>query len=662
MFFKVTVNAACGEIKRIKKEKKGYIHKKTDEFNSSDGEVRACLSEIYDTFLDVLVIIPFRRKEEAGSTACEYLRYIGVASEEEWLLEEVDGSSFYASLLNADRYDFVDSGEFLRTRSVSRLVHGDGVSDYLIKPFTSAPLISSSLPSLREEIKRINSSSRSIFYGHPVHYIFLMDSSDVIDYSLSLLLSALYDKGRLISRRVVSICRKKDLTEPDETPGYAILRPAECAYETNGGGTVVLFPSSFKEGEEKKRSSEFLFDDFISLLKTNTRDVLSVVVLPRSREKDATAIINEMRGVCSFVVITESGLPEEDVVKYLKKRAKEDKVSRYSKVLISEYLASNEMSSYDEVNRFYDSWYKRVLIDKLYPEYKEYTEGGCVLEKETSPDTESSYSKLHSLIGLESVKALIDEVINLNKYNKLLLERNKKVINISRHMVFTGNPGTAKTTVARLFAGIMKEEGILDKGDLIEVGRKDIVAKYVGWTAKNVEKIFQCAKGSVLFIDEAYSLVDDRSGSFADEAINTIVQCMENYRHDTIVIFAGYPEKMASFLDRNPGLRSRISYNINFEDYSDEELYSILLLMCKEDGVEISSECRAKVMSIIEEGKRASDFGNGRFIRNIYDKARVKAVNRLMRSGSFGDVVLEAEDFPLLEEKEARRNIGFDIV
>ncbi len=354
MFFKVTVNATCDEIKKIKDEEKGNIHKKTDEFNSSGGEARACLSEIYDTFLDVLVIIPFRRKEEAGSTACEYLRYIGVASEEEWLLEEVDGSSFYAALLNADRYDYVDSGEFLRTRSVSRLVHGDGVSDYLIKPFTSAPLISSSLPSLREEIKRINSSSRSIFYGHPVHYIFLMDSEDVIDYSLSLLLSALYDKGRLISRRVVSICRKKDLTEPDETPGYAILRPAECAYETNGGGTVVLFPSSFK-GCEKKRGNEFLLEDFVDLLKTNTKDVLSVVVLPRSREKDATAIINEMRGACSFVVITESGLPEEDVIKYLKKKAKEDKVSRYSKSLISEYLASYKMGSYDEVNRFYDS-------------------------------------------------------------------------------------------------------------------------------------------------------------------------------------------------------------------------------------------------------------------------------------------------------------------
>ncbi len=229
-------------------------------------------------------------------------------------------------------------------------------------------------------------------------------------------------------------------------------------------------------------------------------------------------------------------------------------------------------------------------------------------------------------------------------------------------MVFTGNPGTAKTTVARLFAGIMKEEGILEKGDLIEVGRKDIVAKYVGWTAKNVEKIFQSAKGSVLFIDEAYSLVDDRSGSFADEAINTIVQCMENYRHDTIVIFAGYPEKMASFLDKNPGLRSRISYNINFEDYSDEELYSILLLMCKEDGVELSPECCERVMSIIAEGKRASDFGNGRFIRNIYDKARVKAVNRLMRKGLFEDVVLKEEDFPLLAEKAARRNIGFNIV
>ena len=149
------------------------------------------------------------------------------------------------------------------------------------------------------------------------------------------------------------------------------------------------------------------------------------------------------------------------------------------------------------------------------------------------------------------------------------------------HMVFTGNPGTAKTTVARLFAQIMKENGLLPVGDLIEVGRADLVGKYVGWTAPTVKAKFAAAKGSVLFIDEAYSLVDDKDGLFGDEAINTIVQEMENQRDDTVVIFAGYPDKMEQFLKKNPGLRSRIAFHIPFEDYKPAELLDIFTLMAK---------------------------------------------------------------------------------
>lgn len=368
----------------------------------------------------------------------------------------------------------------------------------------------------------------------------------------------------------------------------------------------------------------------------------------------------------SFVVIKENELQREDVIKYLEKRAEDDNVSAYSKSLLNEYLSVKELSSYEEVCAFYSSWYSRALLGRLYPEYKDVGVSLSFDKRENGKcdKKDSAYSRLRSLIGLKSVKSLVDDVVNLNKYNKLLLEKNKPVIKISRHMVFTGNPGTAKTTVARLFAEIMKEEGILEVGKLIEVGRQDLVGKYVGWTAKNVERIFESAKGSVLFIDEAYSLQDERAGSFGDEAINTIVQCMENYRDDTIVIFAGYPDKMESFIDRNPGLRSRISWHINFDDYTPNELYSILLLMCKEDGVEIDTSCREKVLSIIEDGRKEKDFGNGRFIRNIYEKARVKTVKRIMKSSSFSDVVLTEDDFALpfaLDVKKQRKSIGFNI-
>ena len=166
------------------------------------------------------------------------------------------------------------------------------------------------------------------------------------------------------------------------------------------------------------------------------------------------------------------------------------------------------------------------------------------------------------MIGLTKAKAVIAQALDYYKAQKLFREKGISLERPAMHMVFTGNPGTAKTTVARLFAQIMKENGLLPVGDLIEVGRADLVGKYVGWTAPTVKAKFAAAKGSVLFIDEAYSLVDDKDGLFGDEAINTIVQEMENHRDDIVVIFAGYPDKMEQFLQKNPGLRSRIAFHM----------------------------------------------------------------------------------------------------
>ena len=199
------------------------------------------------------------------------------------------------------------------------------------------------------------------------------------------------------------------------------------------------------------------------------------------------------------------------------------------------------------------------------------------------------------------------------------------------HMIFTGNPGTAKTTVARLFAKVMKENGLLPVGDIHEVGRADLVGKYVGWTAKCVKEAFKKAKGGVLFIDEAYSLVDDRDGSFGDEAINTIVQEMENNRADTIVIFAGYPNEMQSFLDKNPGLSSRIAFHIPFEDYSAAELCDISALIAKEKGLRLENDAVSRLNNLFESARQKSDFGNGRFARNIIEKAKMAQANRIMK-------------------------------
>ena len=211
----------------------------------------------------------------------------------------------------------------------------------------------------------------------------------------------------------------------------------------------------------------------------------------------------------------------------------------------------------------------------------------------------------------------------------------------------------------------MRENGLLSRGHLVEVGRGDLVGKYVGWTAQTVQKKFEQAEGGVLFIDEAYALVDDRSGSYGDEAINTIVQEMENHRDDMVVIFAGYPDRMEEFLQKNPGLRSRIAYHVPFADYSVEELCSIAALTARKKGLHLDDRAQEKLASVFETARRQADFGNGRYVRNIIEKAKMAQATRLLakdyESLTQEDITtLSAEDIEMPEiAAPARPRIGF---
>ena len=278
----------------------------------------------------------------------------------------------------------------------------------------------------------------------------------------------------------------------------------------------------------------------------------------------------------------------------------------------------------------------------------------------------SAYDELSHMIGLDEAKKMINQALNYYKAQKLFADKGMKNDHPAMHMIFTGNPGTAKTTVARLFARIMKENNLLSKGNLIEVGRGDLVGKYVGWTAPTIQKKFKEAQGSVLFIDEAYSLVDDRDGSFGDEAINTIVQEMENHRNDVVVIFAGYPDKMESFLQKNPGLRSRIAYHVPFSDYDTESLCEIAKLIAKQKGLKFTKEAFEKLYGLFDAARTGSDFGNGRFVRNVIEKAKMAQATRLLTMdfdsvGSEDITTITSEDIelPKASTKPKTKQIGF---
>ena len=212
----------------------------------------------------------------------------------------------------------------------------------------------------------------------------------------------------------------------------------------------------------------------------------------------------------------------------------------------------------------------------------------------------------------------------------------------------------------------MKENGLLSKGHLVEVGRGDLVGKYVGWTAQIVQKKFQEAKGGVLFIDEAYSLVDDRDGSFGDEAINTIVQEMENHRDELVVIFAGYPDKMEEFLNKNPGLRSRIAFHVPFADYNADELCMIADLMGEQHKVSFTDEAKKKLHEIFDDAKNREGFGNGRYVRNVLEMAQMNQAGRILQMDadkvSKKDITTITDsdiEAPCIGDVKVKRPIGF---
>jgi energy-coupling factor transporter ATP-binding protein EcfA2 len=242
---------------------------------------------------------------------------------------------------------------------------------------------------------------------------------------------------------------------------------------------------------------------------------------------------------------------------------------------------------------------------------------------------EELLAELDALVGLEQVKSDVRRLTSLLRIQRLREERGLPTLETSHHLVFTGNPGTGKTTVARLLSQILRTLGIVSKGHLVETDRSGLVAGYVGQTAPRTRAVLESALGGTLLIDEAYALARGSEQDFGREAIDTLVKFMEDHRDDLAVIAAGYPDEMSTLIDTNPGLRSRFTRTIDFPDFTTEELVAIFESMSAANRYHLDEAAALELAEIIDAEPRTRGFGNARFVRNLFEAAVSKQADRL---------------------------------
>lgn len=640
-------------------EKKKRIVRKTDAFYRDNEELACAFVVVADDKLEIALCvkkgdadeksiaasflekleIPYKNLQVKEISMTTYMHGIRAAYRER-LISDDDDFAEYAGLetfwCNRDDYfnDKVADGK----KTFAELK--DDVTRYHLGD------------EYKEELDRVlDGKKRRVFLGNPANYFIISRDDAARRVMAQDLIFALYKKGRLQSRRYTII----NLMDSDCT-----LADLEEFYKVNQGATVYLKVSAgnFPQGEQVRGVLDM--KRVCEVVKKRGTRTLTIFSMDEPSDQCRSKIEDYMTGV-PLVVFTDNLYKKEKARDAVLAMAKSENFNISDELL--EKLEKSERSyTFGELVETYNVWRAEYMGSEVFPEYKRFVTH--VTEDEKSVKRSDAYARLQKMIGLTNAKKVIDGAIDYFRLQKEYRNRGIQFERPAMHMCFTGCPGTAKTTVARLVAEILKDNDILSEGKLIEVGRSQLVGEYVGHTAPRVREAFKRAKGSVLFIDEAYSLVDDRKGSYGSEAINTIVQEMENRREDTLVILAGYPDEMKQLLEWNPGMKSRIAFHVSFDDYTEAELLDITKLIADQRGMMLDKSAEEKLLTIYADARKDKAFGNGRFARNLLEKAKFNQANRLIKQDlrfvSDDEIrTLTAEDFDYETKKEAERQFGF---
>lgn len=668
------IHAAITKIDRISEEETNddrvfyrdrvfidYVRSKTEEINRRlAGRAIIALSKISNN--EAILASIDCELTDLRSEAKRMLKAIGLTVGK-LTIEETTFDDLRTLLRYSDRHDFINDEDIIYSDFDLDCFTGpyrkQVFNEDIIKPVALNKIRSQgknflTYKDLKAEMDRIKESSElANAYGHPVHYIIHSDDNETRDFTNKALLSCLIKSKRIRNSRVSSLeCTVRRGMRSEALDSFFSMN--------KGGALIVSFDRSGSLEDYYADEDMDIAESFCECLKRYRNDVL--VIMNLSLEcAQLKNLLFENLGNLSFVEIREEAADIKESKRFLKKLAEESKVEMdidlESKIKTSEtYLTS-------ELRAMYEEWHGNKLRTYVYPQYAKFQ---MAKMDEVKKEAEgNAYEELMEMIGLDGAKKLICQAIDFHKMQKFLASKEITREQPMLHMSFTGNPGTAKTTVARLFARIMRENELLSSGHIVEVGRKDLVGKYVGHTAPLIQKHFKRASGGVLFIDEAYSLVDDRHGMFGDEAINTIVQEMENNRDNVVVIFAGYPDEMERFMQQNPGLRSRVPYHISFDDYNSQELCEIASLIASKKKLILTEDAKTKLKKIFESVCYEPDFGNGRMARSIIEDATMTQATRLVSSDldsisktELNTIIAEDIKEPVAK-KIANKSIGF---